>query len=92
MTFDIALENHVADPKDIESGNISAGAPCSSHTNQELATFGAPTSSHGSEANDPKLPTIERALAIVEILKLYKNKLSFGSLRVVIPLPKPFFV
>jgi hypothetical protein len=60
MTFDVALENHVGDPQDIESRNILAGAPSSSHTNQELATFGAPTSSCRSRVgDDPKLPTIE---------------------------------
>jgi hypothetical protein len=53
MTFNVALENHVADLEDIESGNISAGSSSSSHTNHELATFGAPTSSsRGSKASD----------------------------------------
>jgi hypothetical protein len=69
MTFDVALENHVTNPQDIESGNISTWAPNSSHTNQELATFGATTSSHGIKAGDPKLPAIEEAPALVEILK-----------------------
>ncbi len=45
MTFDVAPKNHVADPQNIESRNILAGAPSSLDTNQELATFRAPTSS-----------------------------------------------
>jgi len=78
MTFNVALENHVADREDIESGNISAGASSSSHTNQELATFGAPTSSsRGSKASDPMLPTIEGTLATVEIFKALQNQVKF---------------
>jgi hypothetical protein len=45
MTFDVAPKNHVADAQNTESRNILAGAPGSSHTNQELVTFSAPTSS-----------------------------------------------
>ncbi len=45
MKFDVAPKNHVADPQNIESRNILVGAPSSSHTNQELVTFSAPTSS-----------------------------------------------
>jgi hypothetical protein len=33
MTFDVAPENHVVDPQNIERGNISTRAPSSSHTN-----------------------------------------------------------
>jgi len=49
MAFDIAFKSHVANPQVIESRNISIRAPSSSHTNQELATFGATISSRGSK-------------------------------------------
>jgi hypothetical protein len=77
MTFDIALKSHVANPQDIENGNISTWAPSSSHTNQELATFGATTSSRGRGASDPKLPAIKGALATIEILKALQKQVKF---------------
>jgi hypothetical protein len=77
MTFDIALKSHVANPQDIESGNILTWAPNSSHTNQELATFGVTTSSHGSKAGDLKLPAIKGAPATIEILKALRKQVKF---------------
>ncbi len=77
MTFDVAPENHVIDLEHIENKNISIGAPSSSHTNPELATFNAPTSSRGSKVGDPKLLTIEGALAIEEILKVLQKQVKF---------------
>ncbi len=77
MTFDIALKSHVANLQHIESGNISTWAPSSSHTNQQLATYGATTSSHGSKAGDPKLPAIKGAPATIEILKALRKQVKF---------------
>jgi len=77
MTFDVALENHVANPLDIESENISARAPSSSDTNQELVTFSAPASSHESEASDPRLLATKGALDIEEILKDLQKQAKF---------------
>jgi hypothetical protein len=77
MTFDVAPKNHVIDLEHIENKNISIGAPSSSHTNQELATFNAPTSSHGSGVGDPKLLATEGAPAIEEILKALQKQVKF---------------
>jgi hypothetical protein len=77
MAFDIALKSHVTNPQDIESGNISTRATSSPHTNQELATFGATTSSRGSRVHDPKLPATKRALATIEILKALQKQVKF---------------
>jgi hypothetical protein len=76
MTFDVAPENHVIDLEHIDK-NISIGAPSSSPTNQELATFNAPTSSRGSGVGDPKLLAIEGASAIEEILKVLQKQVKF---------------